>query len=57
MLNSKLETLNSKQTQMPKAQNSKQYNFLSFSLNHFGFRLPAVGREFGDRDLSSEMNE
>jgi hypothetical protein len=30
MLNSKLETLNSKQTQMPKTQNLKQYNFLSF---------------------------
>jgi hypothetical protein len=26
MLNPKLETLNSKQTQMPETQNSKQYN-------------------------------
>ena len=36
MLNTKLETLNSKQTQMSQTQNSKTYEIIFWALN-FGF--------------------
>jgi len=40
MLNPKLETLNSKQTQISKAQNSKPYNLLNFRFwIYLGFRV------------------
>jgi hypothetical protein len=40
MLNSKLETLNSKQTQMSKAQNSKSYDLENIWFNFEKSKLP-----------------